>query len=489
MESYNYLGIYISRDSATAVCLGPQGKGGNILGCFSVSIEDQEEANMQTLASLLAQGCAERKLKFSEVAVALDCAMFMQHNVHSEFSDPKRIAATVKFDTEEALATDIADVALAFEIASSDEAGSNLTVFTARRDVLSEILDALQQYNLDPVTMEPDVGCLSRFISRKVDLAEPREGETLFGILSQFRGYLVAPPSTTAEGARTASTVRTFLVGSTQNRGKLLTREVLVTTALVGGAKPVHCLKVFDSAGEVDCRQIRERLGIEADVIDLCEAAGTEPQAVEECASPVALAIAHGAALSHSQKGHIVNFRDDFNPFEGKKLRMQRALRFAAVFVTILLIAVGVGFQAQLFRANTARADLLNKFAKDYSDVTLTTLRGSVDIKAAARKLGDLKRKIEREKKGLLPGDESVSSKLTLVLAAFYKCAAKTDLKVKSLTISTNSITVTGDTSSPSTAEVFFNTLKDGGLEIPKETVDPKGGRAFFNIMLRPKTE
>jgi len=488
VESHNYLGIYISRDSATAVCLGPQGKSGKVLSCFSVSAKDQEQANMQTLASLLAQGCAERKLKFSEVAVALDCAMFMQHNVHSEFSDPKRIAATVKFDTEEALATDIADVALAFEIASGDETGSNLTVFTSRREVLSEVLDSLQQYNIDPVTIEPDVSCLSRFICRKAETAEPREGQTLFAILSQSRGYLVAPPSTMSEGARTTPSVRTFLVGPSQNRGKLLAREVRVTTALVEGAKPVNYLKVCDSVGEVDCRQLGERFGIEAEVIDLAEAAGAGPQDLDDCANPVDLAIACGAALSHWQKGHIVNFRDDFNPFEGKKLRMQRALRFAAVSVTILLIAVGVYFHAQLLRANTARADLLNRFAKDYSDVTLTTLRGDVDIKAASRKLGDLKRQIERGKKGLSPDDEALTSKLTLVLAAFNKCAAKTDLKVESITVATNNITVTGNTSSPSTAQVFFNTLKSGGLEIPKEAVDPKGGRAFFNIMLRPKT-
>ena len=487
MESHNYLGIYISTHTATAVCLGPQGKGGNLLGCFSVSIEDQEQANIQTLASLLAQGCTERKLKFSEVAVALDCAMFMQHSVHSEFNDPKRIAATVKFDTEEALATDIAEIALAFEIASGDETGSKLNVFTAKRDVLTEVLEALQQYNLDPVTMEPDVGCLSRFINRMVETAEPREGETLFGILSQNRGYLVAPPTTTAESGRVAPVVRTFLVGSSQDRGKLLTREVLVTTALIEGAKPVDSLKIFDSAGKVNSQEIGQKLGIDAETVDLCQTAGAEAEAVEDCASPADFAIAHGAALSHWQKSHKVNFRDDFNPFEGKKLRMQRALRFAAASVTVLLIAVGVYFHAQLFRANVAHADLRKKFAKDYSDVTLDKLRDSVDIKKAVRNLGTLKRKIEMGKKGLTPGDQSVSSKLTLVLAAFNKCAKQTDLNIKSINISGDNITVTGDTSSQS-GQVLYKAIKDGGLQILKEGGEIKAGRLTFNYTLRPKS-
>ncbi len=487
MEAHNFLGIYISKDTATAVCLGPQGKDGNLLGCFSVSIEDQEQANMRTLASLLAQGCAERKLKFSEVAVALDCAMFMQHNVHSEFSDPRRIAATVKFDTEEALATDITEVALAFEIASSDEAGSKLNVFTAKRDVLTEVLEALQQYNLDPVTMEPDVACMSRFIGRLVETAEPREGETLFGILSKSRGYLIAPPKTANEEARMAPTVRTFLLGPSQDRGKVLTREVLVTTAMVEGGKSTDSLKVCDAAGKVNSQDIGQKLGIETDTIDLCHAAGAESQAIEDCSGPVDFAIAYGAALSHRQKGHKVNFRDDFNPFEGKKLRMQRALRFAAACVTILLVAVGVYFHAKLFRANAARADLRKRFARDYSDVTLSRLRDSVDIRKAVRDLGTLKRKIEMGKKGLDPADESIPSKLTLVLAAFNKCAKQTDLNIKTINISSSNITITGDTSGSSAGQVLFRTVESSGLDIVKEGFEMKAGRWHFNITVKPK--
>ena len=487
MESHNYLGIYISRDTATAVCLGPQGKGGKVLDCFSVSIEDREQANMQTLASLLAQGCAERKLKFSEVAVALDCAMFMQHSVHSEFSDPKRIAATVKFDTEEALATDIADVALAFEIASSDETGSDLTVFTAQREVLTDVLVALQEYNLDPVAIEPDVNCLSRFICRNATSTEPEQGQTLFGILSRRSGYLVAPPVPTEESSQAVSTVRTFLLGATQDRGNQLSREVFVTTALVEGDEPIRCLKVFDSVGAIDYRQLGEKLGIEADEIDLFGVAGTEPQTAGDCTNAVDFAIACGAALTHWQKGRSVNFRsDDFNPFQGKTLRLQRALRFVAVSVTILFIAAGSYFQTQLSRANRDASRLRIKFAKDYSDVALDKLSDKVKMKAAVKKLRDLKRLIERQNKGLVADETSVSSRLTLVLVAFNKCAAQTGLNIKSITIS-KTINVTGDVSSRQSRQKLFQTIRDNGLEFRQESYEEQGGRESFNIRLAPK--
>jgi hypothetical protein len=244
------------------------------LGCFSVSVADQEQPSVQTLAGLIAQGCAEREWKFSDVAVALDCALFMQHALHSEFKDPKQIAATVKFDTEEVLATDVANFALAFEITSSDQGGAELVVFTAERKVLSDILAALQQYSLDPIAIEPDVYCLSRFLSRKVTSPESRQGGALFGMLSRHSGYLIIPPGSADEGTHKTATVRTFLLGATQDRTNVLAREALITAAMARETGPTASIRVFDSAGNVDCQQLGEKLSLEADAIDLYEAAG-----------------------------------------------------------------------------------------------------------------------------------------------------------------------------------------------------------------------
>ncbi|MFH1717945.1 MAG: hypothetical protein ABIF19_11375 [Planctomycetota bacterium] len=486
MKSQNYLGIYISRDTATVVCIDSQGKDGNVAGCFTVAVEESEQASMQTLAGLIVRGCDERQLKFSEVAVALDCAMFMQHSVHSQFSDPKQIASTVKFDTEETLATDIADVALAFEIVSADEAGSELNVFTSQRKVLSDVLTALQEYNLDPVTIEPDVSCLSRFIRRKVKAAEPPEPEALFAILSRRTGYLIVPARPSGEEAHSAATVRTFLVGPTQDRSSLLTREVLVTTALLKGVNTAHSLKVFDSAGKVDFQQLGEKLGIETAELDWHEAAGTPPQKLADCANAVDFAIACGAALTHSQKGHCVNFRDDFSPFQGKKVRLQQALKFAAISVTVLLAAVGLYFHTQLYSANKDKNNLRARFARDYSAVMLDKLGDNVEMRNAVRHIGDMLRKLEKEKQGLIADEKSISSKLTLVLAAFNKCASKTGLNVKSITITNNDIIITGDTPSRQNTTTFFEELRSSGLEILRPNFELKGARDNFNIIVAP---
>jgi hypothetical protein len=490
VESQNYLGIYISRDTATVVCLNLLGRIGKILGSFSVSVEENEQANMQALAGLIAQGCAQRRWSYSEVSVALDCAIFMQHSVHSEFGDPKQIAATIRFDTEEALATDITNIALAFEITSAGQEGSELTVFTAQRKILSELLESLQAHNLDPVNIEPDVSCLSRFICRKGPSAESQQPGTLFGILSRRNGYLIIPPVSAGPESQKASTVRTFLVGSTKNRDELLSREVLVTTALVKSGEAINHLKVFDSTGTVNHQQLGEKLGIESAGIGLLDEGGAEKQVQDDSFETVDYAIAYGAALAHSEKGRRVNFRDDFSPFQGKKLKMQQALKFAVISVTVLLITVGLFFQGKLLSENKDSRKLNAKFAENYSSVMLgQKLTANTEPVEAVRKLRSELGRIRDARKGLITikGEKSISSKLTLVLTAFNKCAAQTNLNIKSITIATKDIIVTGDTSSRQNTLKFFDTLRNNGLDVLRTNFDIKGGIDNFNITLAPK--
>ncbi len=482
MEAKNYLGIYLSKETATVVCLGPQGRDHNVLGCFSVSVQEQAEQNRQVLATLIAQGCAERELQFSEVAVALDCAMFMQNDVHSEFNDPRQIAQTVRFDAEEALAADISDIAIAFKITSSDQTGSELTVFTAQRKILSDVLLSLQSNNIDPVTVEPDVGCLSRFISQNVSL--PEDSRPLFCALSRRSGYFVVPVSS---GSKETSLVRTFLVGPTQARTELLAREVSVTTALVENEEPINCLKVFDSTSSVNYQQLSEKLGFEVSGIDFAEAVATEPQRLADCADPVDFAIAYGAALAHLEKPQSINFRSDFMPYQGKKLRLEKALKFASVSVTVLLLALGVYFQMPLLKTNEYRGRLRKKFEKDYKAVMLGKPLPT-KFSTAKRNLGSILRHIKDVQSGRsgATGEESMLSKLTLVLEAFNKCAAPTNLKINKVSVTTKNIRIEGDTSSRSNTHKLFAAVREK-LEIVQFNYDLKARRDNFSMTVVPK--
>jgi len=476
VKSQNYLGIYVGKGTATVVCLDSQARNRNVLGCFSVAVEEQEGRDEQILANLIAQGCAERELQFSDVAVALDCAMFMQHDVHSDFADPKQITATVRFDTEEALATDISDVAIAFKISSSDQNGSELTVFTAERKILSDILLSLQSNSIDPITIEPDVNCLSRFINQKVRSPESAQGGILFGLLSRYRGYFAVVSKSQKTGA-----MRTFLVGSKKDREELLTREALITIALAATGEPISLLRAFDSCDTINHQRIGKKLGIEAGGVDLAEAAGIEPQTLADCGDPVDFAIAYGAALAHFEKAQSINFRNDFMPYQGKKLRLQKALKLASICVTILLLAVGLYFQMQLLSVNKNVGRLRNKFSKDYSAVMLGQ-RLPTKTSPTSKLRGQLRR-IKDVKSGLISakGEKSVSSKLAMILEAFNQCVAPTKLNVDSITVTDKMISIDGDTSSRANTLKLFNVLK-GSFDVLPRRLESKGGRDNFSI-------
>lgn len=485
MEPQNYLGIYISKNAATVVCLAAQTRDRNVLGCFSVSVQEQDQPDWQTLANLIAQSCAEKGFEFSEVAVALDCAMFMQHKVHSEFDDPRQIAATVRFDTEEALAADVTDVAIAFNVTSTDQTGSEISVFTAQRKVLSDILLSLQSNNIDPVTIEPDVNCLSRFICRQVSAPQPPQPGTFFAMLSHRSAYLIS----FAESQKTP-TMRTFLLGPAQDRSELLAREVPITATLTQTGEPVKHLKVLDSADSVDPRQLGERLGIETDSIDLAASVAASPEMLADCAGSVDFAIACGAALANLEKTQTTNFRNDFSPYQGRKAQLQKALKFASYSVTVLILALGVYFQMPLYRANKDHSELRKKLAKDYLAVMLNEKKLPAETREAVRKLGSELRRIESVRSGQISvtGEKSISAKLTSVFEAFNKCAAQTKLNVNSISITAKSISISGDTSSRANTLKLRKAIADAKLGSLQEHLKrTKSGRDGFSITITPE--
>jgi hypothetical protein len=483
VEGQNYLGIYIGKDGATVICLDARGRK-TVEGCFSVSLEEHRERNtaadMSELARLIAEGCAERELGFSEVAVALDCSMFMQHSVHSEFNDARQIAQTVRFDTEEALSTDISDVAVAFEISSTGETGSELNVFTAPREVLSAVLLSLQSHDIDPITAEPDINSLSRFILEKA--STPEDSNCLFSVLSRTRGYFVGCAKSLDAPAK-----RTFLIHPAQNRFDLLVRQIPPTVALLAKDEPVKNLRVFDRAGSVDRHRLRDMLGFEAAEFDLVGSVVSDPTALSDCDDAVEFAVAYGAALALSQKSQPVNFRDDFMPYQGRKLRLQKTVKFLSVSVTILLIALGTYVTALWLQMNNYDSRLDDNFGSIYSAV-MGGGKLPRSMKTGVRSLGS---ELRRTRDITITGgrdEQSVLGKLTLVLEAFNKSSNRTGLNIDSVSITDKSIVVAGSTSNRGNTLKLRNALKAMKLGNVHENVDrDPTGRDNFKLTVLPE--
>jgi hypothetical protein len=485
VQPANFLGIYLAKDRATVVCLAVQGRERNLVGCFGVSIGQDEQPGHQALAQRIAAACAEKQIKFTEAAVALDCAMFMQHSIHSEFSDVKKITQTVRFDTEEALGTDATDIAIAFKIDSTDQTGSNISAFTAQKNLLADVLGSLQSNNIDPVSVEPDVNCLARFLCQNVQLST--DVRPLFALLSRRNGYFVAPVSSAWQGVSPtpAASMRTFLLSAAQNRTEMLGKQVSMTTALLQAAETINCLEIFDAADAVVCDDIARKLTVQANRIDIIGSAGLSAEKLADCPDAVEFAIAYGAAIAHLDLPNSANFRSDFMPYQGRKMRLQRTLRFFAVAAVVLMFAAGLYGLMQAVQLNKYRTQIHGKFAKEFSAVMFGEKMPSKS-KEATRKISVALRRIKEAQKGFsLTGEEAVAAKLTLVLQAFNKCAAATGLNIESVSITDKMITINGDTPPENTLKVF-DALKQTGLTVLQQRISPDGGRSTFGVTVEP---
>jgi len=482
VESQNYLGIYWSGDSATVVCLKAEGKDRKVLDCFTVVVapdEGNELSNEQRLAKLITQGCSERELNFSDVSVALDCSMFMQHGVHSEFKDSKQIASTIRFDTEEALSADVSDVAISFKVNSADSNGSELTVYTAQRKVLSEIIYALQSYNIDPVTIEPDVNCLAGFIENNLSYSD--QMRPFFTILSARNAYLILYSQPASKPY-----IRTFLMNPGQDRTELVSRELPLTMSLVQSDEPINCLRFYDASNSLDINLISEKMGIEAGPIDFTGCVGVDTTAFDDFANVSDFAIAYGGAMINCEKIESIDFRKDFMPYLGKKLKLEKTIKMASVIATGVIILLGMYFQWGLIKQNGYRKELKQKFEKDYSSVMLgRKMSFRVD---PVRKLQLELKRIEAEKSGQLSltGQASIATKLTLLFQAFNSKASAIDLQINKVSIHAKNISFDGSTANRKNTLQLFQIIKEYKMEILQQKLDAIGGRDNFRLTIAP---
>jgi len=479
MQTQNTLGLYISKGQATGVCVHFKGHSRSAQGGFRVSVDPTEPEPFQALAKKIAQACAEKKLRFTETVVALDCALFMQHRVHSEFANPKQITSTIRYDTEEVVATDVSTLAVSFQIVSTDETGANLTVYTAGQSVLQELILALQGQDMDPIVVEPDVSSLARFVRRCQTGAKSDGTDTLVGILSKQHGYFLR-----SGPLHQVLPIRAFVVSPQQNRTEILAREAFTTMA-AGAEEPVKHMVAYDSGGPIQALPLAGRLGLEVTEADWfkTDQAGLQPLLDADGEDPVAYAMAFGAGLAHEDKVLTANFRNDFLSYQGKRLRLHSAMRWTSISVTVLLVAIGSHLQMRLMQANKDLVRVKERISKDYSTVMRGKLPGGKnpveELKREVRRLNDIK-------KGELGLQETVMARLTLLLKAFGN-SGQGGLRIDSLEITTKTISVTGSTPREDDTKSFLNTLRDNGLEVEKDSVAIKADRSTFNIYLEPK--
>lgn len=475
MNENGSLGLFLSRNKAVAVWVS-SGSEPAVLHTMNITPAEDETA---TIALQAARVVARAGFEFDEAFVAIDCGYYTQYKLRSEFSDYSQVESTIKFDAEEAAATDAMNLAVAFDITGKNQIGSEVTVYTADRQLLTDILLDVQEGTLDPSLIEPDGVCLARALSHDPRMAG--RTDTVFVILSSSNCYMIRPQ------ADFAPTVRTFLIGAGQNVTNILSREIMLAAGSADPEQSIKSVVMMGSTDTIDKVLLAQRSGLEV-VIEQPDKEMTRTAAVEDGIACHELMIAYGAAMAANTRGHKTDFRRDFMPYQGRRKVLEGSLRLIGISLTVLLVTVAVFFQLKAFRMNRETGKLQTKLLSEYKAVTYgkSPPRGMSIASSLNRELS----RARQMEAGMGSGDDkSVPAKLTFFLDAVNKTPKNVDVNIRQVTVTERSMKVVGDTNSRSATESLFNQVKNHPrITMNGETMRVSGdNRDAFQFNVEPK--
>lgn len=477
MEQNKTLGIYITPNKATVVLVGKTSGKIEIAEQFSVAVAAAEGTTFSfaQAAKDIAAGCTKKQLLFSDVAVTLDCRLYRQQVLHSEFTEYRQISQTVKFDAEESLAVNAAETAVAFELASKGISGSEVSVYAASASVVSNIITTMASHKLDPVSIEPDSICLRRILSQLPGYG--REIKTMLMAVSKEKCFIVSPPPQVGNAQ-----IRVFITAESQNKTNLAAREIMFSTASTIGDRDIQKTLIYDSTGKVDVAELGQSVSV------AIEPFGTE-QIITSTEFPAEtdgldIIIAAGAAAGLLGKCDKVDFRSDFMPYQGKRMILEKAVKTMSFCLLAVFIVLGVFLHIQYHKANGVRNQLKDKFKTEYS----IAMPGGRFI-SSKDALGKLKREINRikdVKSGLLSaaGDDSIEAKLTFLFEAINSVPKNVDVEIEKITITTKTMNITGSTSTRGYLELFGAIDKHPKLTKGQATYQSKDNRDQFRLTI-----
>lgn len=474
MDERGNVGLYIAPNKAVAVWIG-SGSEGTIMHPLSVEPAEDEPG---ALALRAARAVMRQGRPLDEVFVAIDCSYYTQYKLHSEFEDYHQIESTIKYDVEEAAATDAINLAVTFEITGKKQVGSEVAVYAADRQLLTDILLDVQEGGLDPTFVEPDVVCLARTLMQDVDMSEIQGA--LFMVLSPSSCYMIRPQADFAPEART------FLVGREQNITGMLSREIMLAVGSADPARPLNKVILFGDAATVDIDLLSSRTGLGIQIQEPPESL-TQTLNAGDGVAPHEMMVAYGAALAAVGRGHKTDFRNDFMPYQGRRKVLEGSLRLVSISAAVFLAAVALFFQLKAFRINRDVSKLQTKLVKEHKAVTFgkSPIRGMSVTSSLNR---ELTRAIQMET-GVGSGDDkSVPSKLTFFFEALNKTPKSVDINIRQVTVTERSMTVKGDTNSQSGTMSMVNQIKkDPRITINGERYSTSANRYTFQFNVEPK--
>lgn len=477
MEQNRCLGIYVEPDRATVILAAKAGGKIEVIEQFCITVpQEQQSFNFAQTAKDIAAACQEKQLVFTDVAVAVDCGLYRQQVLHSEFTDPKQIAQTIKFDAEEALAINAAETAVAFEIAAKGLSGSEVSVFAVSAGIMSEIILALQSNKLDPVAVEPDSICLRRIVQQISQTGA--DEKPMWVALSRKKCFIISPPA-----GYGYTPVRAFLSGAGPNRNAMLAREIIFTMASTAVAQQAQKINIFDSQANTDLTALSKQTAMTVEMLDPAQIILAKPQQQTDCDS-LDVIIAAGAAAGVLIKCERVDFRPFFLPYQGRKAAFEKTIKILSLSLAVLFVVMGMFGYLQYYRTNSYRNRLKEKFKAEYA-IAMTGAKFTKGSEAVRRLKSEVNR-MKDVKSGMLSatGEDSVEAKITFLFEALNSVPARVDIEIEKIAVTTRAMSVTGSTSSRGYLELFAAVDRHPKLARGQSSYQSKDNRDYFRLTI-----
>ena len=473
MEQTYSMGLYLARSRAMAVWLSEKDQG---MLTAVLDIQPTEGPSAQTTALEAVRVIRQQNTGFDQAFVALDCGYYTQYNLHSEFSDARQVESTIKFDAEEAAATDAMNLAVTFAMTGPLPTGSEVIAFTADRQTATDVLLDVQEGGLDPEMMEPDAICLARVLERTLQIS--KHPDTLYVLLTETNGYFLQPGK---DGY--APKLRSFLLPGLAQRTAGLAREMLLAIAAADEEQPLKRAVFVHPPEGVDRQVLAERTGLDVRVESALDKLRCETPLDRDLPAGAVL-IAAGAALAPMDKNLTADFRRDFMPYQGKRKMMEASLRLACISLTVLFAAIGIFFQSRAWRMNAYGETVKAKLAEEYRAAMYGANPPTTE--AVNSRLRRTLLNVRRVQEGLGPGDDkSVPARLTFLLEAINNAPPSVNVDIQQIVISERMARVKGDTNSRRATLDLKNEIdKHPKLKFGPERIQMVGNRDTFEFTL-----
>jgi hypothetical protein len=196
----------------------------------------------------------------------------------------------------------------------------------------------------------------------------------------------------------------------------------------------------------------------------------------------VDFAIASGACLGYTESVHV-DFRRDFQPYQGRKLMLENALKTLSICATVMFLALGLFFQFKVFKQNSYNSRLNEKFQQQYTTVVLHPTKGMDPLQALRSELANVRQVKHGQNEN---GQVSVTTMLTYVLEVLS--STKSDVKIDTVKIGSKNVIITGDTGDRNSTIAFFNAIDaHKALKTSQNSDEFKAGRDRFQVTILPK--